>query len=254
MLTNDPKEISLLKDSGKILAEVLMMAAEAVRPGISAFELDQLAEREIKKRGGIPAFKNYKSRPSDKPFPASLCVSVDDEIVHGIPTKEKILKEGSIAGLDLGVVYKGFFTDAAITVPIGDVSETALNLISAAGDALMESLKQVKPGNRVGDISFAIESAAKAAGFAPVRDLVGHGVGLSVHEAPEIPCVGKPHAGPILQKGMVLAIEPMLNQGSWQIMFDADGWTVRTADRSLSAHMEHTIIVTDDGCEIITSA
>ena len=254
MLTNDPKEISLLKDSGKILAEALMMAAEAARAGVSALELDQLVEREIKKSGGEPAFKNYKSRPNDKPFPATLCVSVDDEVVHGIPAKDKILKEGSIVGLDLGVIYKGFYTDAAITVPIGDVDEASINLISAAGDALMESLKQVKPGNRIGDISFVIESIAKSQGFAPVRDLVGHGVGLSVHEAPEIPCVGKPGTGPVIKKGMVLAIEPMLNAGGWQIVFDEDGWTVRTADGSRSAHMEHTIIVTEDGCEIITIA
>jgi methionyl aminopeptidase len=252
MITQDPKEISILRDGGKILAEVLALVSDAAKPGISAFELDQLAEREIRKRKAVPSFKNYRSRPSDEPYPASLCVSVDDEVVHGIPAKDKILRPGQIVGLDLGVVYKGLYTDSAITVPIGKIDPSALRLIDATTEALHQALNQAKPGNRIGDISSAIEQSAKKSGFSPVRELVGHGVGRSVHEDPEIPCVGKKGTGPLIKEGMVMAIEPMFNMGDWKIMFDEDGWTVRTADGSLSAHMEHTVIASKEGFEIIT--
>ena len=252
MITQDQEEINLLKKSGRILAEVLQTVAENVRPGISAFELDQLAEREIKKRGAVGSFKDYKSRPGDPAFPASLCVSVNDEVVHGIPHKEKVLKQGDIVGLDLGINYEGYFTDAAITVAVGKADPEALRLIDTARLALNEALNQAVIGNHIGDISNAIEQTAKKAGFTPVRDLVGHGVGRSVHEDPEVPCVGKKGTGPLIRKGMVLAIEPMVNQGTHQIYFDDDNWTVRTVDGGLSAHMEHTVIITDSGAEIIT--
>jgi methionyl aminopeptidase len=254
MTIKDNKQLAVLKQSGKILAEVLDLVAAQAQPGVSAYDLDQLAEREIKIRGGTPSFKNYKSGSSDTAFPASLCVSLNNEVVHGIPKKTKILKSGDIASLDLGVEYKGMFTDAARTVPVGKVDKKLLNLIEVTRLSLENALKVIKAGVNVGNVGHAIESTAKYYGYQVVRELVGHGVGLSVHEDPEVPCYGIPGTGPILKEGMVLAIEPMVNMGKWKIVFDKDGWTVKTADGSHSAHFEDTIIITKTGCEIITKA
>ncbi|MBI2356290.1 MAG: type I methionyl aminopeptidase [Candidatus Doudnabacteria bacterium] len=253
MITSDPGEIKLLRTSGKVLAEVLQLVAGKVKPGISAAELDKLARQEILKRGAVPSFKNYKSHPQGTAFPASLCVSINNEVVHGIPREDKIFKEGDIVGLDLGVNFENYFTDAAITVPVGRVEAKYLNLINTARNCLNNALKVVSLGNFIGDIGHAIESTAKQQGFSVVRELVGHGVGKSVHEDPEIPCFGKPKTGPQLVLGMVLAIEPMVNEGGWKVIFDKDGWTVKTADGGYSAHFEHTVIVTDKGCEIFTN-
>ncbi len=253
MITKDPKQLEVLKKSGRILAETLNLVASKVEPGVSAYELDQLAERTIKGSGATPSFKNYKARPEDSPFPSSLCVSINDEIVHGIPKKTKILKKGDIVSLDLGVEYRGMFTDAAITVPVGVVDKKLLNLIEVTRLSLENALKVVKAGNFIGNVGHAIESTAKYYGFQVVRELVGHGVGAGVHEEPEIPCYGIPGTGPMLKEGMVLAIEPMVNMGKGKIVFDRDGWTVRTQDGSHSAHFEHTIVVTKTGCEIITT-
>ncbi len=252
MITSDPKEIEILRQSGKILHDVLELAAKKVKPGVSAYDLDILAEKEIRARGGIPSFKNYAAQKDDPPFPASLCVSVNDEVVHGIPTKEKILKEGDIVGLDLGVQYQGLFTDSAITVSVGKVSQADLKLIEATKEALAAGLAQVKPGNFTGDVGNAIETVAKQNAFQVVRELVGHGVGKAVHEDPEVPCFGRPGTGTKLKAGMVLAIEPMVNAGGWKIYFAEDKWTILTADGSRSAHFEHTIIVTDNGFEVLT--
>ena len=252
MITKDPKEIEVLKHGGKILATVLNMVASKAKPGVSAAELDQLAEAEILKAGGKPSFKNYRSQTGDPAFPASLCVSRNNEVVHGIPYKDKILHDGDIVGLDLGVEYKGYFTDSAITVPVGKVSSDKLKLIEAATESLANGLAQVKPGNFTGDIGAAIEATAKKYGFQVVRELVGHGVGKAVHEEPEVPCFGKPKTGTKLVEGMVLAIEPMVNQGGWKINFAADGWTIITEDGGWSAHMEHTILLTAEGFEILT--
>ncbi|HYC79691.1 MAG TPA: type I methionyl aminopeptidase [Candidatus Binatia bacterium] len=253
MTIKDSQQLETLKKSGQILAETLSLVASKVEPGISTYELDQLAEKNIKGSGANPSFKNYKSSPEDTPFPAALCVSVNDEIVHGIPKKTKILREGDIVSLDLGVEYRGFYTDAAITVPVGKVDKKLLNLIEVTKLSLENALKVVKAGNFVGNVGHAIESTAKYYGFQVVRELVGHGVGASVHEDPEVPCFGIPGTGPELKEGMVLAIEPMVNMGKARIIFDRDGWTVKTADGMPSAHFEHTIIVTKKGCEIITA-
>jgi len=226
MITKDPKEIELLRQSGKILATVLNLVASKAVPGVSAFALDQLAESEIRKLGGRPSFKNYRAVEGDPQYPASLCVSVNDEVVHGIPRKDKILKDGDIVGLDLGVDYKGFFTDAALTVPVGKVSEKYLNLIATAKESLKAGLAQIKSGNFTGDIGHAIESTAKEYGFQVVRELVGHGVGKAVHEEPEVPCFGEPRAGTKLVTGMVLAIEPMINEKAWKVYFTDDNWTI----------------------------
>jgi methionyl aminopeptidase len=252
MITKDPKEIEILRKGGKILATVLNMVAEKVKPGISAAELDALAEKEILAMGGKPAFKGYRSQLGDPAFPATLCVSVNNEIVHGIPYKEKILKEGDIVGLDLGVEYQGLFTDSAITVAVGKITQPHQNLIDTAAHCLDEALKAVKPGMFTGDVGFAIESVAKENNFQVVRELVGHGVGKAVHEGPEVPCYGKKGTGTKLVEGMVLAVEPMVVEGGWKISFAADNWTITTEDGGWAAHKEHTILVTREGCEILT--
>lgn len=252
MITQDPKEIEILRTGGKILATVLDLVAKQMKPGVSAADLDALAEKEIRARGGEPAFKNYAAEPGDPPFPATLCVSVNDEVVHGIPRKDKILKDGDIVGLDLGVKYQGLFTDAAITVPVGKVSAKHFKLIEAAKESLASGLKQVKAGNFTGDVGQAIEAKCKQYGFQVVRELVGHGVGQAVHEEPEVPCFGKPQTGTKLVSGLVIAVEPMVNEGGWKVYFAPDNWTIKTQDGSWSAHAEHTVLVTADGCEILT--
>lgn len=252
MITQDPKEIEILRQGGKILAEVLDLVSKQVKPGVSAAELDKLAESEINKRGAIPSFKNYSAQIGDPPFPASLCVSVNDEVVHGIPRKDKILKNGDIVGLDLGVQYQGLFTDAAITIPVGKASDKHLKLIKAAKESLQLGLAQIKAGNFTGDVGFAIESTAKKYGFQVVRELVGHGVGRAVHEEPEVPCFGRTKTGTKFAKGMVIAVEPMVNEGNWKVYFTPDSWTIKTEDHGWSAHVEHTVLVTDEGCDILT--
>lgn len=252
MIIQDPKEIEILRAGGKILARVLHMVVGYAVAGVSAFELDQLAETEIRKAGGHPAFKNYRPSSDDPPFPAALCVSINDEVVHGIPTKQKILKEGDIVGLDLGVEYQKLFTDAAITVGVGQVDKKSQKLIEATTQALNAAIAQIAPGKFTGDIGAAIEAAVKKYKFQVVRELVGHGVGQAVHEEPEIPCFGKPGTGTRLVEGQVIAVEPMVNAGVWKVSFSDDGWTIRTADGARSAHMEHTLLVTKTGCEILT--
>ncbi|MGE5297997.1 MAG: type I methionyl aminopeptidase [Acidobacteriaceae bacterium] len=252
MIVKDDSQIKTLKEGGAILARILNLLSEKAKPGISAFELDQIAADEAKKAGASCSFLNYKSNPSDTPYPGSLCVSINDEVVHGLPTKDKILTEGDIVGLDLGIKYKGLFTDGAVTVAIGNVEPKKLKLLESAREALYAALDVVKPGVTVGDIGHAIQTVAESKGFSPVRELVGHGVGAKVHEDPEIPCYGQPNRGPMLPLGMVIAIEPMINAKGWKVRIGADGWTIKTADGSPSSHFEHTAVVTADGCEILT--
>ncbi|MBX4204707.1 MAG: type I methionyl aminopeptidase [Candidatus Doudnabacteria bacterium] len=252
MIIENPEQLDKLRKSGKILAETLALVSEKVAPGVSAQALDQIAEENIRKSGGIPAFKNYRSRKGDPSFPASLCVSINDEVVHGIPSRDKILSEGDIVGLDLGVNYQGLFTDAAITVPVGKIEKKLESLLETTQKALENALSAIKPGATTGDLGHAMETTAKLSGFQVVRELVGHGVGLSVHEDPEIPCFGKPGSGSKLQEGMVIAVEPMINEFGWEVVFADDKWTVLTMDAGRSAHFEQTLLVTKDGCEIIT--
>ena len=233
------------------MALALNKAAAAARPGISALELDQIAETEIRNAGAIPSFKNYRPDKNSPPFPASLCVSINNEVVHGVPSRDKILREGDIVGLDLGVEYQGLFTDGAVTVSVGKVTERNHRLIQITKLSLIAALEEVKPGNFIGDISFAIQETAEKNGFSVVRELVGHGVGRAIHEDPEIPCFGRPKTGPKILQGMVLAIEPMVNLGNWKVEFNGP-WSVKTSDGLPSAHFEHTILVTDKGCEILT--
>jgi methionyl aminopeptidase len=243
-------EIETIAEGGKILRDILHKAGGLARPGVSTWELNQFAEKEIANAGGRPSFKDYG--PKKNPFPAGLCTSINDVVVHGIPSNDEILKIGDIVGLDIGMEYKGLYTDTAITVAVGRISANAQKLLDITKKCLDLSLKEIKPGVRIGVISSAVQKTAEEAGFSVVRDLVGHGVGYSVHEDPAVPCYGKPSDGPVLQEGMVLAVEPMVCAGDWHLIFDNDGWTVRTKDGSLSAHFEHTVAVTKNGARILT--
>ncbi len=236
-----------LRTSGRILTAALEAVVAAVRPGVTGAELNQLAENLIRKPGGQPSFAGYQG------FPAGLCVSTNEEVVHGLPSGKHSLREGDIVGLDLGVNYQGFYTDQAVTVPVGQVSAEAARLVADTRQALQIALDQVQPGRRVGDISAAIQGWLEPRGYGVVRQLTGHGVGRAVHEPPPIPNVGTAGNGPELVVGMVLAIEPMVTLGDWHVRTKPDGWTVVTEDGRLAAHFEHTIRVTTDGYELITT-
>ena len=248
-----PEEIAILKEGGKRLAFILNELAKAVKPGISTLELDSMARTLVEAGGDKSAFLNYKPAGAKRPYPAALCVSINDEIVHGIPNESpKILKEGDIVSLDMGLIHNGLFTDSAITVPVGKVDGSALRLMEVTKQALMEGIKAAKGGKYVRDISYAIEKYVRPLRYGIVEELCGHGVGYKVHEDPYVPnyCIdGKSEK---LRPGMVIAIEPMLNEGSKHITLDADQWTYRTKDGQRSAHFEHTIVITADGSEILT--
>ena len=244
-------EIEIMRESGKILAEILRLLSSKIEPGISGDELEKIAEKEVKKYGVIPSFKNYVISKKIIPFPAIICLSINDEIVHGFPHR-KVIKEGDVVSIDMGVKYKGFHSDSAATVSAGKISKKARKLIEVTKESLFKGIEQVKPGNRIGDIGFAVQKYAEENNFSVVRNLVGHGVGRSIHEPPEVPNFGNKKTGLKLFPGMTFAIEPMLNEGSYYIKCDNDGWTIRTTDGKLSAHFEHTVAVTEEGCEILT--
>lgn len=245
------EDINKLREGGRILASVLYKTAGAVTPGIKTIELDKLADKMIKEAGGQSSFKNYKTPDDKTPYPASLCVSVNEEIVHGIPG-ERVLKNGDIVSLDLGMEYKGFFTDMAVTVSVGSVDQRAKKLIRTTKEALDLGIKAVRSGAFIGDIGQAIQSCAEGNGFNVVRKLVGHGLGWKAHEDPEIPNWGQKGQGEILKEGEIIAIEPMVVAGGADIYLDKDLWTWKTGDGSLSSHFEYTVIVTKKGAEIIT--
>lgn len=243
-------EIELIGEGGKILRAILYDAAKLARPGVSTWELNKFAEDQINAHGGRPSFKNYG--PKKNPFPAGLCTSVNDQVVHGIPSQHTILKTGDIVGLDIGMEYKKLYTDTAITVAVGEVSGLAKKLMEATKKCLEAAIKEVRDGVKTGDIGFIIQKTAEDAGFNVVRDLVGHGVGYEVHEEPAIPCYGKKGTGEKLREGMVVAIEPMLTAGEYFLIQEDDGWTLSTRDGSLSAHFEHTLAVTKNGARVLT--
>lgn len=251
-LIKTPNEIKVLREGGRILARILSMVADMVRPGISTWELDALAREEIRKAGAEPAFPGYRISPTVPPYPAALCTSINSEVVHGIPQKNKILKEGDIIGLDLGIKFMGLYTDAAVSVPVGKVGTDATRLLEATKAALDAGVKEVKPGAILGEVSEAIENIGRAHGLGVIRDLGGHGVGHSIHEDPFIPNFGDVKTIIRLKPGIVLAIEPMFTLGGFKIKFLDDGWTVVTADGSLAAHFEHTVAVTDEGSLVLT--
>lgn len=248
--TKTSKEIDLIHEGGKLLRDILHRTAQMAKVGVSTLDLNNFAEQEIKKVGGVPSFVGYGDKSN--PFPYGLCTSINDAVVHGIPSKNEVLADGDIIGLDIGMVYKGLYTDTAITVPVGKVSTLASQLIEVTRVSLEEAINTVKPGNTIGDIGFAIQSIVEKAGFSIVRDLVGHGVGYAVHEDPAVPGYGKPGKGITLVENMVLAIEPMVCEHKPNVVFDPDGWTIRTSDGGLSAHFEHTIAVTKNGVRILT--
>lgn len=245
------KDIEIIREGGKILAAILRRTAAKVQPGISTAELNKYAEAEIIKAGGRPAFKGYGD--PGNPFPAGLCTSINSVVVHGIPSKKGILKSGDIIKLDIGMEYKGRYTDTAVTVAVGDLSKQTQKLIDVTKQCLAEAIKQAKVGNRIGDISATIQKTAESAGFNVVRDLVGHGVGFAVHEDPAVPCYGRAGTGVILKPGMVLAIEPMVTIGDYNLQFEDDGWAISTVDGSLAAQFEHTVAITDRGPEVLTA-
>jgi len=247
------EEIDILREGGKRLAFILTEVGKAAVPGVSTADLDELARKLIEEGGDKSAFLNYKPAGMKRAYPASLCVSINDAIVHGIPNKSpQILKEGDIVSLDMGLIHKGLFTDSAITVAVGEVDTVGKNLIEDTKRALYDGINAVKEGAHIRDISYAIERYVRPKRLGIVEELCGHGVGYKVHEDPYIPNYCLEAKGEKLKAGMVLAIEPMLNEGSKHITLDADGWTYRTADGKRSAHFEHTIVVTKDGAEILT--
>ena len=241
-------EITAMRESGRMLATVLEKLKREIRPGMSTLDLSELAERELQSLGGIPAFKGYQD------FPEALCVSVNDEVVHGIPRADKIIQEGDIVGLDFGVIYRGMITDAAVSVIAGKPKTKGhINLIKDTEAALEAGIFVVKDQIRTGDIGYAVESALQHRPYGIVRDLVGHGVGHQVHEDPNIPNYGRPDTGPWLRAGMTIAIEPMVTLGTEKVYIAPDGWTILTHDGSRAAHFEHTILITADGAEVLTS-
>jgi len=251
-LIKSKEDIAAIRAGGRILARVLRAVAEAVHPGLSTADLDAMAEKLIRDAGGTPAFKGYKAFGAQAAYPATLCTSVNDEVVHGIPSVHSILKEGDIIGLDIGMQYEGRYTDMAVSVAVGKTDDRAQRLIAVTKKSLDIAISKVCSGVSIGDIGDAVQTYIEAQGFGIVRDLVGHGVGHEVHEDPVIPNFGKSGHGPKLQEGMVIALEPMVTEGSWRVKIDADEWTWRTKDGSRAAHFEHTILVTKDGAEVLT--
>jgi len=246
------EEIEILREGGKRLAAVLYKVKEKVKPGISTKELDDYTFKLIKEMGDEPAFLNYRPEGAEFPYPASICISVNNEVVHGIPNAKKILQEGDIISLDLGLKHQGLYTDMALTVPVGEISSGSRKLIEVTEKALEVGITAAQSGNKVGDISYAIESFVRPHKYGIVEVLSGHGVGKAIHEDPYVPNFGKAGVGAKLVPGMVIAIEPMLNNGTKNVVLDKDGYTFRTADGKKSAHFEHTILITDGEPEILT--
>ena len=240
------KEIELMREAGKMLEEVHNKLADFVKPGISTLEIDQFGEKAIRDLGCVPNFLNYNG------YPASICVSVNDEVVHGIPSKDRILQDGAIVSLDAGLIHEGYHSDAARTHAVGNVSEEAKRLIEVTKQSFFVGIKLAVPGNHLFDISEAIQKYVESNGYSVVRDLVGHGIGTHLHEDPQIPNFKQRRKGMKLRPGMTLAIEPMVNEGSYDVVWLDDDWTVVTEDGSLAAHYENTIVITEDGCEILT--
>lgn len=240
IILKTPEEVALMAKASRVVAEALEVLKQAVKPGITTDELDRLAEAEIRARGAQPAFKGYRN------YPKTLCASVNEQVVHGIPSK-RVLKEGDIIGLDLGAIVEGFYGDSAVTVGVGQVDDKAARLVRVTEEALALGIEQAVVGNRLSDISHAVQRHVEAAGYSVVTEFVGHGIGRQLHEEPQVPNYGRPGQGPRLQHGMVLAIEPMVNMGGAAVRILDDRWTAVTVDGSLSAHFEHTIAVQPEG-------
>jgi methionyl aminopeptidase len=239
-------QLDKMRRAGRVVGETLAILKAAVRPGITTGELDEIAEREIRARGGVPSFKGYRG------FPATICTSLNNEIVHGIPGG-RALRDGDVIKIDCGAIVEGYHGDSAVSVPVGDVPQETLKLIETTERSLQAGIAEARPGNRIGDIGAAVQTMAEGAGFSVVREYVGHGIGRALHEDPPVPNYGAHGKGLPLEPGLVIAIEPMVNVGTYETRLLPDGWTVVTADGALSAHFEHTIAITEDGPEVLTS-
>ncbi|HAX98451.1 MAG TPA: type I methionyl aminopeptidase [Candidatus Atribacteria bacterium] len=238
-------DLNSMRRSGRILADAIKEAKKHILPGMKTAFIDEIVEKFIVQRGARPAFKGYRG------FPASVCISINEQVVHGIPG-ERVIHDGDLVSLDIGVDYQGYYTDAAFSVVAGNGNGIAYQLVKVAKESLFEGIQKAKVGNRIGDISNAIQKYIEKNNFSVVRDFVGHGLGLSLHEEPQIPNFGPRNQGPLIKKGMVLAIEPMVNEKGFQVQILDDGWTVVTRDQGLSAHYEHTVLITEDGPDILT--
>lgn len=241
-----PQELDLMREAGHVVADTIDVVKRAIQPGVRTKELDVIASRNIHRLGAKPSFKGYRG------FPATICVSLNEEIVHGIPG-ERVIQEGDIVSLDVGAIVGGYHGDSAVTVGVGTIAREVEQLIETTRQALKQGIQQAKAGGRIGDISWAVQEYAEAQGYSVVREYVGHGVGRALHEEPSVPNFGGPGKGPLLRPGMVIAIEPMLNIGGWKTQVLPDDWTVTTADGTLSAHFEHTVAITEDSPEVLTA-
>jgi methionyl aminopeptidase len=241
------EELKRMREAGRLVGEVLTELAAQVAPGVTTADLDELAEKRIRRAGATPAFKGYHG------YPATICASVNEEVIHGIPSGRRILNEGDVISIDVGASLDGYFGDSAVTLAVGHVSEDAAMLLRVTDESLYKAIEAVKPGGRISDIGHAVQKHVEAYGFSVVREFVGHGIGQKMHEEPQVPNYGEPGRGPRLTEGMVLAIEPMVNAGKPAVKVLADGWTAVTRDGSLSAHFEHTVAVTADGPWVLTA-
>ena len=241
------EEIELLRENNMLVSKTLAEVGKHIRPGVSTLELDRIAEAFIRDHGAVPGFLGYNG------FPNSLCISVNEQVVHGIPSDMQVLQEGDIVSVDCGTIMKGFYGDSAYTFAVGEVSPDVRRLLDVTKEALHKGVAQVQAGQRVGDVSNAVQEHAEKNGFSVVRELVGHGLGREMHESPEVPNYGARGRGPLLKEGLVICIEPMINMGSRQVVFERDGWTVRTRDRKPSAHFEFAVAVTKDGADVLTT-
>ncbi len=241
------EEIELLRENNLLVSNTLAEVGRHIAPGVSTLELDRIAEEFIRDHGAVPGFLGYQG------FPNSLCVSVNEQVVHGIPSAQQVLKEGDIVSIDCGTLMKGFYGDTAYTFAVGDIDPEVRKLLDVTKEALYKGVAQVKVGNRIGDVSHAVQEHAESNGFSVVRELVGHGLGRNMHESPEVPNYGAKGRGPLLKEGMVICIEPMINMGTRQIVFEKDGWTVRTKDRKPSAHFEFAVAVTGNGADVLST-
>lgn len=243
-----PAEIESMRKASRVVAEVLSELKSLVKPGVITAELDKFAERRVRELGAVPAFLGYRG------YPATLCVSINEEIVHGIPSPKRVIREGDVVSLDMGAIVDGFYGDAALTVAAGEIAPKARRLMEVTNRSLEAALSAVKAGARLGDVSHAVEKCATDNGMSVVREFTGHGIGRKLHEEPSIPNFGRPGTGPVLKAGMTLAIEPMICLGRADVVVKNDGWTAVSADGSLAAHYEHTVAVTEDGCDILSRA
>ncbi len=246
IIVKSPQEVEAMRHAGAIVGQFFEEVRDLIRPGVTTWSLEEFADRFIARHGVRSAFKGYMG------YPAHLCTSINEEVVHGIPSRERAVREGDLLSIDFGVVRDGFYGDSAFTFPVGKTDELSARLLSATRRSLAAAIQEARPGNRLGDISAAVQATAESAGFSVVRDFVGHGIGRSMHEEPQVPNFGKRGTGPKLTPGMILAIEPMVNAGGFGVEVLADGWTVVTRDRSRSAHFEHTVAITAEGFRILS--